>query len=334
MTERQRFFFVTGCDSGFGKIITELLSEDERNVVYAGCYLEKSMDELKRGLGENVVPVLLDVTSDESVAKATERIRNHIGSDRGLDGLVNNAGILVTPGPVEWTPISAYRRMLDVNLIGMARVTKAVLPLLRRGRGRIVNIASIAGRVGLPTQSAYCASKYAVEGYSEVLRKEMLPWGVTVHVIEPGVFKQTGLYGTWKKGYEANYDDLPEDVKRDYGRTFYKRTWEGMSKTLDLPIGNNDPASVPRAMLHALTSESPKYRYRVGNDSKYIITPLTWTSEATQDWVLASGKNVPEAAPRDGRNAALRRYETNYFSYYVAAAAALAYWVIRRGSRL
>ena len=98
----------------------------------------------------------------------------------------------------------------------MASVTRLFLPLLRKAKGRIVNVASIAGRVGLPTQAAYCASKFAVQGYSEVLRKEMLPWGVTVHVIEPGVFSNTGLYGTWKKGFDRNWENLTQEVKDAY----------------------------------------------------------------------------------------------------------------------
>lgn len=325
-------YYVTGCDTGFGRILTENLSKRGHRV-FAGCYLEKSMGELRKL--RNVDPLKLDVTNDESVKRAAKSIERLLGpSDGKLDGVVNNAGILVTPGPVEWTPSSAYRKMLEVNVVGMASVTRSVLPLLRKSRGRIVNVASIAGRVGLPTQAAYCASKYAVEGYSEVLRKEMLPWGITVHIIEPGVFKQTNLYATWKDGYEKNFESLEPDVQRDYGQTFFKRTWEGMSKTLDLPIGNSDSSSVPVAMLHALTSESPKYRYRVGNDSKFIVTPLTWMSESTQDWVLAGrSKNLPAAAPADGRDTALSRYERSYGVYY-AAAAAFAFWALRRGSRL
>merc|ERR1739848_178465 len=78
--------------------------------------------------------------------------------------------------------------MYEVNVIGIVRVTQSVLPLLRKSQGRIVNVASIAGRVGLPGQPAYCASKYAIEGLSDVLRFDMAPWGVSVHIIEPGVF--------------------------------------------------------------------------------------------------------------------------------------------------
>lgn len=152
--------------------------------VFAGVFLSQSVGELSseyEGKG-NVVPIQVDVTSEDSVRAAAEFITEQLNGS-GLDGVVNNAGLLVTPGPVEWTPIEAYKRMLDVNVIGMASVTKSVLPLIRKARGRIVNVASIAGRVGLPGQPAYCASKYAVEGYSDVLRRDMAPWGVTVRLI-------------------------------------------------------------------------------------------------------------------------------------------------------
>eukprot|EP00940_MAST-03C_sp_MAST-3C-sp2_P001701 g1701.t1 len=308
------------CDSGFGRILTEMLSKEGRYTVFAGVFLEKSMQEL--GALRNVVPLRLDVTDEGSVDRVAREIASYLGPGRGLDGLVNNAGILVTPGPIEWTPISAYRKMLDVNVVGVAAVTRSVLPLLRKNKGRIVNVASIAGRVGLPTQSAYCASKFAVEGYSEVLRKEMIPWGVTVHVIEPGVFKNTGLYDTWKRGYEENWSNLSEEVKNDYGRDFFRQTWSSMSKALDLPISNTDSSLVPKAMYHALTSASPKYRYRVGKDSKYIITPLTWMGERTQDWALAGrSKNLPKGTPEDGRDVALGRYERSSSLLYGALAA-------------
>ena len=181
--------------------------------MFAGVYLEKSIEELR---GPLITPIQIDVCDEMSIEKAVRSVREILGDLRGLDGLVNNAGILVSPGPVEWTPKSSYEKMLAVNVVGMASVTRLFLPLLRKAKGRIVNVASIAGRVGLPTQAAYCASKFAVQGYSEVLRKEMLPWGVTVHVIEPGVFSNTGLYGTWKKGFDRNWESLTQEVKDAY----------------------------------------------------------------------------------------------------------------------
>ena len=196
--------------------MTKLL-EDQGHGVFAGCYLESSVEEIRRSHSTLVKPLVVDVTDDASVEAAAATIARELPAGAGLDGLVNNAGILVTPGPVEWTPTSAYRKMMDVNVIGMAAVTKSVLALVRKAQGRIVNVASVAGMVGLPGQPAYCASKYAVEGYSDVLRRDMLNWGVTVHIVEPGIFPQTGLYNTWEGDFKKNWENLPQAVKDDYG---------------------------------------------------------------------------------------------------------------------
>lgn len=273
------------------------------------------MDKLKADIGDAVVPVKLDVTDADSVSAAAAVVGDTL-ADRGaagLDGLVNNAGILVSPGPVEWTPIESYRKMLEVNLVGMAAVTKSVLPYIRSAAGRVVNVASIAGRVGLPTQPAYCASKYAVEGYSEVLRRDLLPWGVTVHVVEPGVFPNTGLYAQYQKGLDKLWADLPDALKAEYGESFYQATRSQMGKALT-DLGNSDSSLVPEAMVHALTAESPQYRYRVGNDSKYLITAIEHMRESTSDWLFTRGNmkadRLPAAAPRDGFQISTGRYES------------------------
>jgi len=90
--------------------------------------------------------------------------------------------------------------MFNVNVLGAVLVTNSVLPLIRKSMGRVVVTASIAGRVGIATQAAYCASKYAVEAWADVLRKDMYPFGVTVHIVEPGVFPNTGLYARFQTG--------------------------------------------------------------------------------------------------------------------------------------
>jgi NAD(P)-dependent dehydrogenase (short-subunit alcohol dehydrogenase family) len=122
---------------------------------FAGCYCDESMAVL-RSECKNVVPVRLDVTNADSVALAAATIAKHT-EGRGLDGVVNNAGILISPGPVEWISVDSVERMLKVNVVGTVSVTKSVLPLIRQAHGRIVNVASIAGRVGLPANGGKCA---------------------------------------------------------------------------------------------------------------------------------------------------------------------------------
>ena len=175
---------VTGGASGIGSATCESLEAAGYEPVAADITAGDSVEEL-------------DVTDEASVTQCARIIGDEVAA---LDGVVNNAGLLVTPGPTEWTTLDSFRRMYDVNVLGLVAVTKSVLPLIRKGRGRVVNVASIAGRMGLPNQPAYCATKFAVEGFSDVLRKEMLPWGVTVHIIEPGIFKTTALYASYRDG--------------------------------------------------------------------------------------------------------------------------------------
>lgn len=126
----------------------------------------------------------MDVTKEESVKESYEKVKSLVGED-GLWAIVNNAGI-AQDFWVEFVPMKAYRNVLDVNYFGVVLVTKTFLPLVKRKKGRVVSIASIAGLLAMPGMSAYCSSKWAVEAFCESLRREMRIFGVKVVLIEPG----------------------------------------------------------------------------------------------------------------------------------------------------
>lgn len=328
-----KWFYVTGCDSGFGAQVIRLL-EAAGHGVFAGCFLEETVEKL-RAECSGIVPLRLDVTDEASVEAAARAIKEKVGDKGRLDGLVNNAAILVTPAPVELTPAAAFRKMYEVNVIGMVTVTQSVLPLIRKARGRIVNVASIAGRVGIPYQPAYCASKFAVEGLSDTLRIDMNPWDVTVHIIEPGVFPTTGLYNTFRADTDKMWQALPQPLKDDYGEEFKNGFLEQTDGVLR-DIGTKDSSLVPKAMVHALTSASPKYRYRVGMDSRYAVTILSWLHEKTLAWVLGLQlpglpKRVdPIKAPKDGWQLANKRYASGNGKWWIALFVFLFLW--KRGN--
>ena len=309
--------------------------DDAGHRVFAGVFLPDSIATLRSEQSERVIPIRLDVTDPASVTECAKIIGDEVAH---LDGVVNNAGLLVTPGPTEWTTLDSFRRMYDVNVLGLVAVTKSVLPLIRKGRGRIVNVASIAGRMGLPNQPAYCATKFAVEGFSDVLRKEMMPWGVTVHIIEPGVFNKTGLYDTYTRDFEKMWDALPASVQRDYGETYY-RTSRGTQKDVLHKMGNTDSTLVPKAMVHALLDAKPKYRYRVGLDSWLLIRIVERLSEGIQDSIFkprgphAAGLE-PAAAPKDGYASAAARYQGNNLLKWMLGAGLAAWGVKKYRSRL
>ena len=203
----------------------------------------------------------LDLTDESSIEAATAEVERAAGPS-GLHGLVNNAGT-AEPGPVELLPLDVLRRQLEVNLVGHVAMTQALLPALRRARGRIVNVSSIGGRVATPALGAYSASKFALEAISDSLRIELHPWGIEVAVIEPGAIKTE----IWRRG-EAEADSLMERVP-EQRRALYEPLIDAMRR---LSAQSQERAIAPdrvaARIAHALTARRPRTRYVVGADAR------------------------------------------------------------------
>lgn len=156
--------------------------------VFAGVSSEEDADSLRAGTPGRIEPLLLDVTDQAQIAAAARLITEEVGA-AGLDGLVNNAGIVVG-GPIETLTIEDLRGLLEVNVVGQVAVTQALLKLVREARGRVVFfVGSINGRLSIPFLSPYSASKYAIEAIGDSLRREMRPFGVKVSIVEPGAIE-------------------------------------------------------------------------------------------------------------------------------------------------
>lgn len=190
-----RSFVITGASTGIGRSAALHLDRLGHRVI-AGVRNPGDGDALRTSASERLTPVVLDVTDADDIAQAVQVVDDALGGGP-LDGLVNNAGISLG-GPLEFLDIDRLRLQLEVNVVGLVAVTQALLPLLRRGPGRIVNIGSIGGRVTSPFMGPYCASKYAVEALSDALRMELGPWGIHVSVVEPGPVHSP----IWDKGRE------------------------------------------------------------------------------------------------------------------------------------
>jgi NAD(P)-dependent dehydrogenase (short-subunit alcohol dehydrogenase family) len=245
---------VTGASSGIGEAAALHLSELGFEVVAA---VRKDGDA-ERLAGKGLRTVRLDVTDPASIAAA----RAELG-DAPLAGLVNNAGIAVA-APLEFLPIDQLRHQLEVNLIGQVAVTQQFLPALRAGRGRIVNVSSIGGRVALPLVGAYHASKFALEAVSDTLRREIRSQGVDVIVIEPGGVKTP----IWRKGDELATElvaDAPPEAERLYGRMIEALRRQTTKIATETGI---EPREVAQAIGRALTARRPRARYLVGRDAK------------------------------------------------------------------
>ena len=179
----QGMIVVTGASSGIGAACARHL-DSLGFTVWAGVRKKQDGEQLARLTSARLHILMLDVTDLESIAAAAHTLSEAAGAT-GLAGLVNNAGISVA-GPLELLPLSEVRTQFEVNVLGALGVTQALLPLLRKARGRLVNISSIAGLAATPFLGAYCGSKFALEAMSDALRLELAPWGIAVSLIEPG----------------------------------------------------------------------------------------------------------------------------------------------------
>jgi NAD(P)-dependent dehydrogenase (short-subunit alcohol dehydrogenase family) len=245
---------VTGASTGIGEATALHLKELGFDSVAA----VRKDEDAERLAVSSLRTVRLDVTDSASISAA----RAELG-DRPLAGLVNNAGIAVA-APLEFLPLDQLRRQLEVNLVGQVAVTQAFLPALRAGRGRVVNVSSIGGRVALPLAAAYNASKFALEGVSDSLRRELLSQGVDVIVIEPGGVKTP----IWRKGDALATEmlaDMPPETERLYGSLI-----EGLRRetTRIAQETGSEPREVAETIGRALTARRPRARYLVGRDAK------------------------------------------------------------------
>jgi NAD(P)-dependent dehydrogenase (short-subunit alcohol dehydrogenase family) len=248
---------VTGASSGIGESSTRHLASLGFNV-FAGV---RNDADAERVAGARIEPLKLDVTEQASVDAAAAQVAEAVGNV-GLAGLVNNAGIAVA-GPLEYIDVADFQRQMDVNVTGLLRATQAFLALIRQARGRIVNVSSIGGRVALPLVGPYAASKFAVEGMSDSLRRELRPWGIHVALIEPGPVATP----IWEKGVveaQRMLDNAPAELTERYGEVIEAiRNESEKNKTAGVP-----PQDVADAVAHALTASKPKTRYLVGRDAK------------------------------------------------------------------
>nr|XP_056705821.1 D-beta-hydroxybutyrate dehydrogenase, mitochondrial-like [Euleptes europaea] len=281
---------ITGCDKGFGHALARHLHA-KGFTVFAGCLLRDHGGEGARelaGLGPERMKVLqLNVCSEEEVARALETVQKTLkGPDQGLWGLVNNAGV-ASFGDVEFTSLEKYKAVADVNLWGAVRVTKAFLPLIRRARGRVVNVSSMLGRMASPLRSSYCISKFGLEAFTDCLRQEMYRWGVAVVAIEPSNFiAATGILT--REAVESQAEEMwqqaSETVRADYGEPYFLEQAQRMEAFVN--SGLRDVSPVLEDITSALTSRHPYARYNPMEARWWVrLQAMTHLPTALADWL-------------------------------------------------
>lgn len=251
----KRSVVVTGASTGIGWATVQLLVTKGFRVV--GTVRKQSdADRLTAAFGKDVVPLLADVTDEQAIQKAAEQVGQMLGNER-LAGLVNNAGIVVG-GPLLHLDPDEIRHQMEVNLIGPFLVTKAFAPLLgsdskRTGQpGRIVQISSVSGVMGFPYVGPYCASKFALEGMSESLRRELMIYGIDVIIVGPGAV----ITPIWDKAAAQDYDRFNSTDFAPSIRTVLDYFGEAGKKGLA-------SEAIAQTIHQALTASKPKTRYAI-----------------------------------------------------------------------
>ncbi len=270
--------FITGASAGIGEACALRLDKEGWRV-FAGVRRTQDGDALRAKTSERLVPVLVDVTNAEQVAQAACNIAAEVG-DTGLQALVNNAGIGVG-GPLEFLPLDEFRMQFEVNVFGVMAVTQAFLPLIRKGKGRIVTIGSVSGRLATPFSGPYGASKFAIEALSDSLRVELRPWGIHVVLIEPGGVR-TPMWEKSRKMSARLKERMPKEAFDLYGPVVDK-----IDKVIDMSESMGDPPDkVARVVSRALTARRPKPRYLVARFAYTQAFIGDYVPDRLRDWIL------------------------------------------------
>jgi NAD(P)-dependent dehydrogenase (short-subunit alcohol dehydrogenase family) len=284
-TQGGRAALVTGASTGIGAA-TALRLDAAGWTVFAGVRRDADAEALRGRATRRLQPVILDVTDAAAIASTREMVAAAVGA-AGLHGLVNNAGIAVA-APLEYVPLDDLRRQLEVNVVGLVAVTQAFLPLLRRARGRVVNIGSTSGFLTPAFMGPYCASKYAVEAISDALRRELRPWGLEVALVQPGDIATP----IWEKSSTAGREleaRLSDEARERYGAAIQSM------KAYAAETGRKaSPAEEVAAVVEdALTARRPRTRYLVGRGATIQSTLARWVPDRTLDGMLEKEMGLP-----------------------------------------
>jgi NAD(P)-dependent dehydrogenase (short-subunit alcohol dehydrogenase family) len=256
MAERKAVL-ITGASSGIGAVTAHVLAERGFHV-FAGVRRAEDGARIAAEIGERCTPVIIDVTDRAAIDSAADAL----AKAGGIFGLVNNAGIAVA-GPLEYLPLETIRNQFEINLFGTLAVTQAMLPMLRRSVGRIVNVGSIGGRSPFPLMGPYAGSKAALDIMTTILRMELAPADIAVSYIEPGSHK-TAIWERSGKAADTLERDLPPLALDHYGDAL--RGMRAIAARQERTGG--DPRDVAHAIAAALTAAQPKARYTIGRDTK------------------------------------------------------------------
>ena len=249
---------VTGCSSGIG-LETAVALAREGHFTFATMRNLKKAETLEKIVKDENLPISileLDVDNKESMDNAIEKIIEQKGR---IDTLVNNAGWGMW-GTVEDVSIDEFKEQFETNFFSIVRMIQKIAPIMRKQKsGSIVNVSSVAGRIGFPVSPAYISSKFALEGLSECLRFELSPFGINVITIEPGVIK-TNFFDSMKMAKRSDSNSVYNDIT--------SKVISGVKMMAEM---GTDPKEVANAILKSINDKNPLPRYIVGNDAMMFL---------------------------------------------------------------
>ena len=249
---------VTGCSSGIGLETAVALARDG-HFTFATMRNLKKVEALEKIVKDENLPISileLDVDNKESMDNAIEKIIEQKGR---IDTLVNNAGWGMW-GTVEDVSFDEFKEQFETNFFSIVRMIQKIAPIMRKQKsGSIVNVSSVAGRIGFPVSPAYISSKFALEGLSECLRFELSPFGINVITIEPGVIK-TNFFDSMKMAKRSDSNSVYNDIT--------SKVISGVKMMAEM---GTDPKEVANAILKSINDKNPLPRYIVGNDAMMFL---------------------------------------------------------------
>lgn len=276
---------ITGAGSGIGLATAKLLDAQGWRV-FAGVLPDEDVQLLLASARE-IKPIPLDITDAQLVKRAAEFIAEETADD-GLNALINNAGI-VTVGALETVDLQIFHQQFKVNVFGHLQVTQAMLPLIRQSsNGRIINMISLMGRVGLPLLGAYSMIKHSLEAFTDVLRLELASQGIQVIAIEPGAIR-TQMAGAMAEKMEVAREKLPASLAAIYDKLYHAMTAVLQQQT----SSGVDPEIVAQIIHKALTTSKPKPRYVVGTDAKGLLMMRKFAPDKIADFILSKALKLP-----------------------------------------
>lgn len=249
---------VTGCDTGFGNLLAKRLAR-EKFFVYAGCLNACGEGARELSTSSNIRVLQMDVTKEDEMEEALATVKKTLES-RVLWAVVANAGV-PSHGLLEWESMQSIRKVFEVNVFGVVKVSKIFLPLLRRSKGRIIVVGSVLGRGTVPAGVSYCMSKHAVISLADGLRRECLGKGVDVCTVEPTAYRTQIVADVGSlKMIQDDLNRLPREVLDDYSEREIL-DWMKTAEALFKWMAREDPNEVVEQMVRAVRESEPRPYY-------------------------------------------------------------------------